>query len=164
VSTMNGKKPLSAKASTKAAPLNMDDIFGNPLALEPELIEAITKNGHAYRFINSKQLQSMGGHHPRGWRPLHLEQLKKWGYDKMGTHGFIFGQAPEPYIFRGDCVLATRPKELNDRHKAFLRQEAKVRSMASSQRAQAKALREFVKDAGMNDLVHEGYEDENEET
>jgi hypothetical protein len=157
----NGKRPLSQKAQQKSAALNMDDIFGNPIAVEPEMAKAIESNGYTYRWVNATKLASAGGYHHRGWKALPTSELKKWGYGKMDSFSFTFGQDPDGFVRRGDLVLAVRPKEKTDIHRAYLKQEADRAS--NVQKKQADELKQMFKDAGVDGKVHEGYEDDRKE-
>ncbi len=148
----NGKKPLAAKAASKAAPINMDDIFGNALGLDPNIVKALRDKGLVHRFISAPKLMSSGGYHARGWRPIKLKEIE--GYGTIDT----FGADPDGYLRRGDLVLAVRSKELNDKHKAYLAQEgARGKNI---QKKQADELRQFVKGNDLGMEIIEGYEDE----
>lgn len=150
----NGKKPLSQKS--RPAPVNAEDIFQNPLGLDPELVTTLQSKGVAYRFINYKKFIEMGGQHQGYWKPVRLSQLKEWGYDNMGLNEFINGQDPDGFVRRQDLVLAIRSKDINDKHLRYLRQEAdRVKDM---QEAHANEARERVRGSGIK--VHSGYEDE----
>lgn len=147
----NGKKPLSSRGSP--TPINMDDIFGNQLGIDPALAKAIDAEGQAYRFINAKRLQDMGGMHQNGWRPYRPSEEAR---AKMDAHTLLFGSDPNGFIRRGDCILATRPKELHEKHKAYLRQEANRGKNVNKVAAQN--MRDFVKSNGLDMRVQEGAE------
>jgi hypothetical protein len=154
-----GKKPSSAR--TKPGPINADDLFINPLGLDPALVETIEKQGHVHRFINAVQYKRFG-HHPAHWRPISRKQLKEWGYATMDAHDFTLGSSPDDFIYRGnDLVLATRPKDFNDRHKAYLKQEANRQSVRNMQGIAAAEIRERSRHDGL--AVHEGYHSEMDE-
>lgn len=145
-----GRKPIATKKVAKASQLSLDDVFGNNLALDKNIVEEIEKKGLVYRFVSKKTLTDMGGHHPRGWVPYKPES--------NGTMGFLFGSSPDGYIHRGDLILAVRSAELNERHKLYLNQEARRKSVAPKHAA--KELRSMIESSGAEVKVHEGYEDE----
>lgn len=157
MSTINGKKPIAEKARTRATPLNMDDIFGNQLGVDPAIVKAIEAKGMVHRWINAKKLQEMGGYHHRGWKPIRMKEI---GCDTLDLSSLTFGTDPEGYLRRGDNVLAVRPRELHEKHRAYLDQEARARSRANTNKAHAEQMRQFVKEAGLDVKVHEGFEDE----
>lgn len=152
----NGKKPISQKS--RPLPVTHDDVFSNPLEIDVEMKKVIESKGYSYRFINYKRFVDMGGSHEAYWTPISRKQIKEWGYDKLDTSTTILGADPDGYIRRQDLILAVRPKATNDKHKAYLRQEAASRS--NLQQRHADELRELVRRSGMNAQVHEGYEDE----
>jgi hypothetical protein len=154
----NGKKPISQK--TRPALVNHSDVFANPLDIDPQLKNLIADKGFSIRFINYKQFVDMGGTHEAYWRPVSRKELKEWGYDMMDTHSFISGSDPDGFIRRKDLILAVRTKELNEKHKAYLRQEAQSRS--NLEKRHAEELRDQVRRSGLNATVSEGYEDEEE--
>lgn len=154
-----GKVPSSRRS--RPTPINSDDVFMNPLGLDTEITDCITKHGFSYRFINYKQFVDMGGSHVAHWRPVRLSQLKTWGYDTMAGQALLEGNDTDGFIRRGDLVLAIRNKEINEKHKAYLRQEASAAS--NSQENHANQLREFVRSSGLKAQVEEGYEHPDEE-
>lgn len=148
---MAAKKPISAR--TKPTPVNMDDIFGNPLGLDPELVAAIQAKGFAHRFINAKKLIEMGGYHAKGWRPYKPSTEER---AKLESQSLLFGSDPDGYIRRGDCILAVRSKELNDKHKAYLKQEvARTQNVAKNAASQ---IKDFIRSNGLDMRVQEGAE------
>lgn len=153
--TRNGKKPLAAKAQAKPTPLNMDDIFGNTLGLDPAIREALKKKGLSYRFVSAAKLQMNAGYHIRAWRPIKLKDIE--GYGTID----LFGSDPDGYVRRGDLVLAVRPIELNEKHKTLLAQEAN--RAKGIQKRQADELRQHFKETGLDKAgmsVIEGYEED----
>lgn len=161
MSIQNGKKPLSSKKATAATPLNADEIFGNELGVSKDMAAAIDKGGYTYRFISASKLAGNGGYHHRMWKPLPMKQLKEWGYATMDAFSFTIGNDPDGYVRRGDLVLAVRPKEITEKHRALLKQEAKRASM--SQKKHSDELRQMAKEHGVDAQVLDTYEDEKEE-
>jgi hypothetical protein len=145
------KKPFSQRS--KPTPVNMDDIFGNALGLDPELVASIKAKGLSHRFINARKLIDMGGYHPKGWRPYKPSAEER---AKLEAQSLLFGSDPDGYIRRGDCILAVRTSELNDKHKAYLKQEA-ARTQNTAKNA-ASQIRDFIKSNGLDMRVQEGAE------
>lgn len=153
----NGKKPLAAKAQkTASSRINLADLFSDTLGLDPEIKKGLDAKGLSYRWISAPKLQEFNGHHARGWRPV---KLKECGTLPSNPQEWMFGSDPEGYIRRGDCILAVRPKELNEKHKAYLKQEADERTRAVSNKAHADELRHLAKEAGVEIKLHEGFEE-----
>lgn len=150
MSIQNGKKPLSAKAQARPSGFNMDDIFGNRLGVNPELATELDKKGLSYRWVNAVKLSAYGGYHERGWRPIKRAECATMN----DTHSFMIGNDPEGYIRRGDCVLAVRPKEINQKHKQYLAEQARVHKATSRQ--QAEQLKQFAKETNLDMSVVEG--------
>ena len=146
----NGKKPLSAKP--QPARLVLEDIFGNTLSLDPEIAKTIEGKGLSYRWISMRKWQEMGGSHDRAWRPIRRSECGNIGSNS------ISGEDPEGYIRRGDLVLAVRSRELNDKHKAYLRQESD--RMSRIQGKQRQELAKEVESLGGKIKISEGYDDE----
>jgi hypothetical protein len=150
----NGRKPLSQKGkpSGAARPLGLDEIFGNPLSVDPAIAKAIEAQGKEYRWVGYQKLVSNGGYHERGWKPVKRSECGNM--ESIPT----FGVDPEGYIRRGDLVLAVRDKELCERHRAYLREQAGRGKQI--QKKHADELRQQVKAAGIDATITEGYEDE----
>jgi hypothetical protein len=152
---INGKKPASQKPAPSKQPLSLDDIFGNPMGVQPEVVAYVESKGLAYRWVNASNLAKNGGYHDKGWRPLKRSECATMVTDS------IFGQSPDDYFRRGDAVLAVRAKEVHEKHRAYLRQQAQRGK--DIQRQQAQELRKYAKSSGLDMKVHEGYEDDNQE-
>jgi hypothetical protein len=153
-----GKRPISQR--TSASFVNSDDIFQNTLALDPQLLSVLESKGLSHRFINFKQFIDMGGTHKAHWSPIKRSRLKEMGYDNIDVGSFIAGGDADGYIRRGDLVLAVRPKELNDKHQAYLRQEAGRGKHIQTQHAEE--LKDFSRRSGLNAKVFEGYDEDSE--
>lgn len=139
-----GKRPVSMKPQGASTPLNLDDIFGNPLGVHPDIDKALKERHMVYRWINATQVSQHGGWHPRHWRPLKISELKSWG---VANHEFLFGQSEDGFVRRGDTVLGVRSVELNEKHKTYLRQVAKERR--ANAKAQGDKLRQMVRESGL---------------
>jgi hypothetical protein len=152
----NGQKPLSEKRLAKPARLNMDDIFGNKLGLDPAITSALEAKGMDVRFINAKILQDMGGWNEMGWRPVPMKEV----CNTTDTHSFQFGIDPNGFIRRGDLVLAQRPKDMGIKHKQYLAQENERARIKTKSKYHAEELRRLADEAGLDARIHEGYDDE----
>lgn len=153
--TINGKKPLSAKA--KPTSLTHDDLFGSQLGVDPDIKKNLEAKNMDCRFISVKHLQDMGGTHQYGWTPVKMK-------DVCGTidgHSKLFGSDPEGYIRRGDLVLGQRSKELGQQHKKYLAQKAESVSLKKIQRAHGDEIKRQLKET--SEKVSVGYEEESEE-
>lgn len=148
---MAAKKPIAQRGAP--TPINMDDIFGNALGVPPEVVKEIEAAGLVHRFINAKRLGDMGGYHPQGWRPYKPTDAAR---GNMDGQALLFGNDASGYIRRGDCILAVRPKELNEKHKAYLKQES-LRTSNVTKTAAASA-RDFIRANGLDMRVLEGAE------
>lgn len=148
---MAAKKPLSQRGAP--APINLDDVFGNALGIPPEVAKEIESQGKVHRFINAKRLGDMGGYHPQGWVPYRASDTAR---GNMDGQALLFGNDPNGYIRRGDCILAVRPKELNEKHKAYLKRES-VRTSNVAKTAAA-SVREYIRANGLDMRVQEGAE------
>lgn len=161
----NGKVPLSRKPIPSS--VIYEDIFDNALAVDPQLIKTIEEKGYVHRFINAKRYADMGGAHQARWRPVSMKQLKEWGYDTLSLMEFKEGNDPDGYIRRAELVLAIRPKDLNERHKAYLKQEAEKAKVKNLSKTHAGEARKAFGGRGSGIQVHEGYQhdyiDEQEE-
>lgn len=153
--TVNGKKPLSQKPKPMA--LSHDDLFGNQLGVDPDIKKKLNEMGMDCRFISVKHLQDMGGTHQYGWRPVKMKDV----CDTIDGHTKLFGADPEGYIRRGDLVLGMRSKELGEKHKQYLAQEADRVSLKKLQRSHKDTLRQTLKETGEHVIA--GFDDGSDE-
>lgn len=159
MSTSNGKKPLSQKQGSKPS-FNLGEIFTNRLAVDGELAKAIEAKGQVYRWINATKLREFGGVHEMGWMPA-----KRSDYVTIdASHdSIIYGNSPDGFIRRGDCILAVRSKELNAEHKRYLKHEAEGKARSARSSAQADELRRYAKEIGLDTVVEDGFGDDDDE-
>lgn len=148
---VNGKKPLSARQSYKAAVT--EDIFGNRLALPEGLKKELEDQGLEGRWVNSKELYANQGYHPKNWVPY-----KKKSSDTMDTRDFLSGSDPSGIIRRGDCILAVKKLEDAQKHRAYLKQKADRYTRFNKEKAEE--LRNYARESRVNSTVDEGYEEE----
>lgn len=154
MATKNGMKPISQKPKT-AQPYNLQNFFRNKLALDPSLQESITKSGKEWRFINLKKFQENGNYHEWGWEIYRTT-------DTSTAQGFMLGHNPDGIVRRGDAVLAVRPTEICEQHRAYLSDKAALQSSKQFQKQKAKELRQLARDNQVDAVVHEGYDEEEE--
>lgn len=147
--TINGKKPISSKPTANFD--EFDDPFGNPLQLPQAVKDKFKAQGFELRFINIKEVNKLGGYHKRAWVPYSKDR-----FDTIDLSEFHWGGSPDGKVIRGDLVLAVRPIELGDKHRAYLKQKADRLSQSEKQSAA-----ELRKIAAGRAVIHEGY-DENE--
>jgi hypothetical protein len=152
----NGKLPLSRKPGP--SPVNYEDIFDNALSVDPKLIELLKAKGFSIRFINAKRYSDMGGSHPARWRPISMKELRSLGYDTMSIIDFKDGSDPDGFIRRAELVLAVRPTDLNEKHKAYLRQEAERARVKNLSKTHADEARQRFGGKGSGIQVHDGYQ------
>jgi hypothetical protein len=103
-------KPVVNKGSAYS------DFNRNMLEIPADISNEIESKGLEARWINLKRFTEEGFHR-RGWAPFKPEKVSE-------ANGFFFGNNPDGYIRRAELVLACRPKELGDSHRADLRHKA----------------------------------------
>lgn len=148
---VNGRKSIAAKA---AVPMT-DDIFGNRLALTPELKQELAKQGFEGRWVNYKKLLDNQGHHEKGW-----VAYKRQKSDTMEASTFLNGTDPDGYIRRGDSILAVKTVDQAERHRQFLRSKAERQQAYTKEKAAE--LRSLARNAGMNSVVDDQLDEDEE--
>jgi uncharacterized protein YjlB len=147
---VNGRKPLSAKKAS--APVLTDDIFGNRLAISPEVQKDLKERGLVGRWINANELYKNQGYHAKAWE---VYKVKPSG--TIGIKEFKDGRDPDGVIRRGDCILATKTLAEYEKH-VLLNQQKADRQKGHNTEA-ANELRKMAKASGSKAQIHEGYED-----
>jgi hypothetical protein len=154
--TINGRKPVSSKPKAQSMRMLTDDIFGNALALPPDLQKELEDQQLVGRFVSSKVLYANQGYHPKGWKPY-----KRKGDATMGGVELKFGSDPDGLVRRGDCILAVKTIEEHAKHKMWL--EAKADRYKGHTKQKQKELQEQARAAGASSYVSEGYDGDDEE-
>lgn len=128
-------------------PMDFDftEAFKNRLRVPKAVKDEIEARGHVMRWINVNEYRKAGGYHQSGWVPY--KPSVQPGADELG------GRDAEGLLRRGDVILATRSKEMNEAHKKF-KAERNLRKKAYDKQAAA-TLRASLPGA----RISEGYED-----
>lgn len=145
------RAPLSAKQPAIKKTITAADVFRNEMDLDPDLVAEIKAKGLGYRFINATQFRKTGSHKAR-WVP--------YKRDAKTVTDSIFGADPDGYIRNGDLILAVKPQEKIDQHRAYLREKAA--SLSGINKKHAEEFREFAKESGVKSHISEGYGQDDE--
>lgn len=122
------------------------------LAIDPAVVSEIKRQGKVHRWINAKTLKDNYGYDARRWVPFKYE-------GKM-TEAFGFTDS-EGFIRRGDLVLAVRDLAVAAAHKAKL--DRKNKTLAAAQdRVAADELRKKMREAKIDSLVVDGFDEDEE--
>lgn len=145
---LNGRKPVSEKVKQAA---KSPGTFSKTLLDIPANIKAeLSAKGLEGRWISFKQYADNYGYHKNNWAVFKSDS-------KTSPDGVLFGNNPDGIIRRGDLVLAARPMEQGDEHRAILAEKARI--ARGYQKAKAEELRQMAKDRSVDAEVYEGYED-----
>lgn len=149
----DGKKPIATKPTN---PSLEGYIPMNALDVPPKLKKQIEAEGYEFRWINAARLRHNSGFHKNFWQPYEVD------YAKLGLPEFMRGTTPNNHLIRGDSVLAVRPVEIGNRHRAQLQRRAsRLKAAAGTKGIQE--MKQMAKDSGGSIQVHEGYGKDDEE-
>lgn len=149
----DGKKPLSSRTVTAEME---QEIMGNTLTISGELKRELDAAGLEARWVSAKLLATDPNSHPRGWRPYFRKKTETT--DKPGFH---FGNDPDGLVRRGTMVLAVKPKETAENHRAVLKHRAERMSGQAYEKQRAQELRQMAREHNARAKIYEGY-DEND--
>lgn len=128
----------SGKVKTSFSPISLLDV--------PEWVKKDCEDkGQEYRWVDAKQMTENGNLHKNHW------QIYRRDTAKVGPEGNAFGLPPDGTVRRGTVVLAVRPIEIGDGHRAYLKQRAD--RLNSSVKKQGAELKEMARNAGIGDRV-----------
>lgn len=146
-------KPVVTKKQP-VVPNHNEDIFDSAFAVPPQVMKEIKEKGYACRWINGTTLQKGFGFNKNRWVPFKSEFVKS-------SIGSLFGGDPEGYVRRGDLVLAVKPKELQDKHKAFNAQKIAL-SKGDAVKKRKEEMRAIAEEHNVKSKIESEYEEENE--
>lgn len=140
------KKPVLSKPVVSNKGPAYSEFNRNMLEIPADLSKEMDGKGLEGRWINLKRFTEEG-FHKRGWVPFKPEKVSE-------TNGFFYGNNPDGFIRRAELVLACRPKELGDQHRADLKQKAdRLKSSVDVE------YRRSMKESGLKTKL---YEDQDE--
>lgn len=135
---------LGPKKSSTKKPFNSDtgNIFGSGRLDVPQCyLDEAAEKGLEVRWVSAKEMKENHGAHKWHWVVYKFESKPSSGI--IDASRFAFGIDPEGVVRRGDCVLAVRPIELGDQHRAHLAERRKRYNRFGA--AKKKEFRDFVK-------------------
>lgn len=150
---VSGRKSVESKADSFN--YMSEDVFGNRLALTPELKKELKEQGLEGRWVNYKKLLDNQGYHEKGW-----VAYKRKKSDTIDVGTFLGGTDPDGYIRRGDSILAVKTVGNAERHREFLK--ARAERQRGHAKEKADELRSMARSAGMNTTIDDRL-DENDE-
>lgn len=140
---MDGKKHISEKPKATST----KNLFSprNLLDVPDDLKKEIDAKGLEYRWVDSKQMAENGNMHKNHWT------LYRRDTATVSPEAQAFGLPPDGTIRRGTVVLAVRPKELGEGHKALLKEKADRQT--ASVKKQGAELKQMARRANVLDRI-----------
>jgi hypothetical protein len=146
----NGRKPLSSKGE----PNPYEGFFSRTITdIDPSLKAELEAKGLEWRWISNKEFAEAGNQHHNYWTPYQTKQTAEKSGDILN-----FGTTSDGFIRRKTMVLAARPKQLGDAHRAQLKQKA-ARLQGDAERQNKSELEEVASRAGIKAKIDVGYDD-----
>jgi hypothetical protein len=137
------KKPEIKKPESTKKPVEIPNFAKNVFDIDSALQKELDEAGLVPRWVNIKQMENFGGYHPKGWVPYKRKSINET--EKL------FGQSGDGFLRRGDLVLAVKKKEEVDKHRAYLRHEAKESSVKELTKRTKKNFKDMIR--SMKDMT-----------
>lgn len=147
----DGRKPLSQRIRSEEE--FGDEFQQDMLAVSNDIQNELKSKGLVWRWVDYMRMKQMDGYHPRGW-----VLYKRKADDKLDKDEVRIGRDPSGLIRRGSLVLAVRPKETNDRHKAYLKHRASQYTVKSKKK-ELDGLKQKAKQLNLDTKIVDGYEE-----
>lgn len=144
-------KPTIKKTEPKIGDLG--DLYQSAFEIPDEVMNEIKKEGLAYRWINATEFKKSFGFHKNRWMPFKSKHM-------ASLSGSLFGGDPEGYVRRGDLILAVKPKELQDRHRAHIQAKNEAQAPGLITQKRNETMRELAREHGVKRTNVEIEEDE----
>ncbi len=146
-------KPNSTKKPV-SVPNHSEEIFDSSFAVPPEIKAEIKEKGLACRWVNGTSLQKSFGFNKNRWVPFKSEKAK--------AVTSMFGGDPEGYVRRGDLILAVKPKELQDKHRAYLADKL-AGSKGVLKKKTSEDMRQIAEEHGVKAKFDNSYDENDDE-
>lgn len=145
---IDGKKHISEKPKGKstAAAFSPRSLLDVPEDLKRELEE----KGLECRWVDAKQMAEAGNMHRNHWEIYRRDPAS------ISSEAKVFGLPPDGTIRRGTVVLAVRPKDLGQAHKAMLKEKAD--RLTTSVKKQGAELKQLARRANVLDRIEDDIE------
>lgn len=154
----SSKRPVSEQSEATRPSYDFGEFSmeSNQLTVSPALEKEIKDQGFEYRWIDkAKYIQNQG--HYRSWQPY--KRIQGVSGTMLTTKESLFGNSPEGYVQSGSAILAVRPKEFGDKHRAQLKLKAEKISSSNLAKQRAAELKQEIRNFGGTEKVTEGYEE-----
>jgi len=132
------------------APIDLNNYAArrSALDLDDALWKELEEKNLVPRWINFNTYRKQGFHKSH-WKPFKR--------NSNPSNGAIFAVGPDGLTFKQDLVLAVKPKDWNDAHRKYLKDQAMTGKKIA--KVKAKELKDSLESAGISSVVKEGYED-----
>lgn len=152
-----GRKPIAQKTQTP-----------NPYAgyysqsfmdISDDLRAEIESKGLEMRWIDAKEFMHSGNMHKHHWKPYKRTTAPNQGAaESHDILSWTLGNDAEGYIRRRGAVLAVRPKELGDAHRAHIAQKTERLHGRSVEQA-AEGIKETARRGGVKTSVDTNFDE-----
>jgi hypothetical protein len=139
------KDTVQLKHSAKADPAfaGMEGAFStNRLTLPPAIAQELKEAGYDHRFVNETEFRQNHFMHQSGWLPYHLKNQRAMssvdGIDSSGA------------FRRGDLILAVRPIEMSQAHRAKINERTQRQSGKAMTKQKTEEFKQVIKDQGLS--------------
>jgi hypothetical protein len=150
-----GRKPVAQKAQTPNpyATYYSQSILDVDAKTKAEFAE----KGLECRWIDAKEFNLAGNLHKHHWRP-YKRQASPADAQSHDILSWSLGNDPEGFIRRKGLILAVRPIELGDAHRASIAERTERLHSRSLKKA-AEEINETARRAGLKTAVDSEYDD-----
>lgn len=93
------------------------------LDVPQEIKNELVARGLEWRWIDSRQYETDGNQHKQYWVPYRRGMVKS--STDSETYEFKFGVSADGFVRRKGAVLAVRPKQLGDKHRAMIKEKTR---------------------------------------
>lgn len=121
--------------------ISHEEVFGNNREIPPDVKKELDSKGLEGRWLSAKMVYENNGYHKSGWQVYRREKS-----DILDGAFKAFGD-PDGLVRRGDTILGVKTKEMAEKHRSYLRQQADAQSMANVKKRHVEELRNIAKEA-----------------
>lgn len=124
--------------------LTAEEVFGNPRDIPDVIKKELDSKGLEGRWLSAKSVYENGGYHKSGWQVYRREKCD------IVDSAFKAHGDPDGLVRRGDTILGVKTKEMAEKHRAYLRQQAEAQSMANVKKRQVQELQDLAREGNLD--------------
>ena len=132
--------------------ISSTEVFGTNFDIPEDVKKELESQGLEGRWLSAKRVYENNGYHKSGW------QVYRRDPSAILDGAFKAFGDPDGLVRRGDTILGVKTKEMAEKHRSYLRQQADAQSMANVKKRHVEELRNIAREANEDVNIEQDFD------